>query len=81
MTIHKTIVCKVTICKIIQFSRLQATNENARNGKRTNLKELLRPYTLSQSTLAKSVKGGVKISKTCLPPVGLLCLSKVLKEG
>jgi len=71
----------MTVCKIIQFARLQATNENARNGKRTNLKKLPRPYKLPQDTPAESVEGGVKIGQTCLPPVGPLCLSKVLKDG
>ena len=66
-------------CKTIQFTRLQATKENVRNGKRTNLKELPRPHKLPQGAMAKSVKGGVKIGKTCLPPVGPPCLSKVLK--
>ena len=75
------IVCKVRICKIIQFARLQAIDENARNGKRTNLKELPRPHKLPQSALTESVEGGVKINKTYLPSVGPPCLSKVLKEG
>ena len=67
-------------CKMIQFARLQATNGNTRNGKRTNLEELPRPHKLPQSAPVKSVEGGVKINKTCLPPIGLPCLSKVLKE-
>ena len=80
MPVCKMIVCTVTVCKIIQFVRLQATNENARNEKRTNLEELPRPHKLPQSAPVKSVEGGVKINKTCLPPIGLPCLSKVLKE-
>ena len=39
------------------------------------------PYKLPQDALAMSVEGKVKIGKTCLPPVGPPCLSKVLKEG
>ena len=71
----------MTVCKIIQFVRLQATNENARNGKKTNLKELPRPHKLPQGALTKSVEGRVKIDKTCLPPVGPPCICKVSKEG
>ena len=70
----------MTVCKIIQFARLQATNENARNGKRTNLKEIPRPHKLSQNALDESVESGVKIGKTGLPPISPLCLSKVLKD-
>ena len=69
------------IFKTIQFARLQATNESARKGKRSNLKELPRPHTLPQSALVESVVGGVKISKTCLPLVGPPYLSKVLEES
>ena len=71
--IYKTIVFKT-----IQFARLQATSESA---KITNLNELPRPQKLPQSVSAESVKGGVKISKTCLPLVSLLCLPKVLEGG
>ena len=71
----------MTVCKMIQFARLQAINEITRDEKRTNLKELPRPHKLPQGAPAKSVKGRVKIGKTCLPPVGPLCLYKVLKEG
>lgn len=74
MTIYKMIVSKM-----IQFARLQATNENAKNGKTSDLKELSRPHKLLQGALAKSVKGGVKVNETCLPSIGPLCLSKVLK--
>ena len=70
-----------TVCMIIHFVRLQATNENVRNGERTNLKVLRRPYKLLQGTPVESVEGGVKIGGTCLLPVGFPCLSKVLKEG
>ena len=56
MTVCKITICKMTVCKIIQFARLQATNENARNGKRTNLKELPRPQKLSQGTQVESVE-------------------------
>ena len=66
---------------MIQFAKLQIIKENARNRKRTNLKELPRPHKLPQGALAESVEGGVKIGKTCLLPVGPLCLSKVLKES
>ena len=38
--------CKMVIFKTIQFARLQAISENAKKGKRTNLKELPRPYKL-----------------------------------
>ena len=81
MTVCKLKICKMTVRKIIQFARLQATNENARNGKRTNLKKLPRPYKLPQDTLAESAKVGVKIGQTCLPPICPLCLPKVLKDG
>ena len=74
-------ICKVTVCKIIQFARLQATSENARNGKRTNLKELPRLHKLLQGEPVESVDGGEKIGKICLPLVGPPCLSKVLKKG
>ena len=66
---------------MIQFARLKATNEITRYGKRTNFNELPRPYKLLQGAPTKSVKGREKIDKTCLPPVGLLCIYKVLKEG
>ena len=49
--------------------------------KRTNLKELPRPHKPPQSALAESVEGGVKMSKTCLLPVGPPCLPKILEEG
>jgi len=57
------------------------TNKKEKNKKRINLKELPRPRKLPQSAPAKSVEGGVKISKTCLPLVGPPYLSKVLEEG
>ena len=49
--------------------------------KKTNLKELPRPHKFLQGVLVESVEGGVKISKTCLPLVGPLCLPKFLEEG
>ena len=73
--------CKIIIFKIVEFARLQTTNESVKNEKRMNLKELPRPHKLLQSALAESVKGGVKISRTCLLLVGPLCLPKVLEEG
>ena len=57
-------ICKVKFYKIIQFTRLQATNGNTRNGKRTNIKELSRPHKPPQGAPAKSVESGVKIGKT-----------------
>ena len=72
---------KTIIFKIVQFARLQATNESVKNEKRTDLKKLPRPHKLLQSASTESVEGGVKISKTCLPPVDLSCLPKVLEEG
>ena len=79
---HKPQVrCKITVFKITQLARLQATSESAKNEKITNLKELPRPYKLSQGASAERIKSGVEIGKTYLPPVGPLCLSKVLKEG
>ena len=77
----KMIVCKMTIYKTIQFTRLRATNEDVRNGKRTNLKKLPRPHKLPQGASTESVEGGVKIGETCLPPIGRLCISKVLEKG
>ena len=68
--------CKLIIFKIVQFARLQATNECVKDEKRT-----VRPHKLPQSAPVESVEGGVKISKTCLPPIGPLCLPKVLEEG
>ena len=62
-----------TICK--------TTSKNAKKGKKTNLKDLPRAHKLAQSAPTESVEGGVKIGKTCRPPVGPLCLSKDLKEG
>ena len=73
--------CKMIVCKMIQFSRLQATSESVKSEKRINLKELPRPHKLPQSAPTKSVEGGVKISKTCLPSVIPLCLPKMLEEG
>ena len=64
-----------------QFARLQAINENTRDGKRTNFKELPRPHKLPQGAPAKSIKGKVKIGKTCLPSVGPPYIYKVVKEG
>ena len=69
------------IFKTVQFARLQATSESAKNERGIDLKELPRPQKLPQSALAKSVKGEVKISKACLPPIGPLCLPKVLEGG
>ena len=69
------------IFKIVQFARLQAISETAKNGRGTDLKELPRPQKLPQSVSAESVKGGVKISKTCLPLVSPLCVLKVLEGG
>jgi len=71
----------MTVCKIIQFARLQATNDNTRDGTRTNLKEFPRPHKLPQGAQAKSVEERVKIGKTCLPPIGPSCICKVFKEG
>ena len=68
--------CKLIIFKIVHFERLQVTSESVNNEMRTDLKELLRPHKLPQGALAKSVESGVKISKTCLPLVSLLCLLK-----
>ena len=78
MTRCKMTVYKMIVFKTIRFARLQATSKNA---KITNLKELPKPHNLPQGVPAKSVEGGVKISKTCLPPVGLPCLPKILEEG
>ena len=64
-----------TVCK------LQATSECAKNERGTDLKELPWPHKLPQSASTKSVKGGEKISKTCLLLVGIPCLPKVLEEG
>ena len=75
-------IYKMTVFKTVQFVKLQATNENTRDGKRTNFfKELPRPHKLPQSAPAESVEGEVKISKTCLPLVGSPCLPKILEEG
>ena len=46
MTVCKMKNCKMTNCKITQFAKQQATSENERNGKKTNFKELPRPYKL-----------------------------------
>ena len=79
---HKPQVrCKMTVFKLTQFARLQATSESANDEKITNLKELPRPHKRSQGALAKSIKSGVEIGKTCLPTIGPPCLSKVLREG
>ena len=59
----------MTVFKTVQFARLQAIGGSVKSKKRTDLKELPRPYKLPQKALAESVKGGVKISKTCLPLV------------
>ena len=81
MIVCKMIACKMIVGKTIQLARLQATNNSAKDEKRTNLKELPRPHKLPQSALAESVEGGVKISKTCLLPVDPPCLPKILEEG
>ena len=73
--------CKMIIFKTVQFARLQTTSESAKNERGTDLKELPRPYKLLQSSSAKSVEDKVKISETCLPPVGPPCLSKAQEEG
>ena len=67
--------------KIVQFARLQATNENTRDGKRTNIKELPRPHKLLQGALATTIKDRVEIGKICLPLVGPPCIYKIFKEG
>ena len=72
------IVCKMMT---IQFARLQATSGSVKSKKRTDLKELPRPHKLPQGASVDSVEHGVKISKTCLPPVGSLCLPTVLEKG
>ena len=78
---HKQQVrCKMTVFKITQFARLQATSESAKNEKITNLKELPRPYKQSQGAPSESIKSGVEIGKICLPLVSPPCLSKVLEE-
>ena len=78
---------KMIIFKIVQFARLQATNENVKNEKRTNLKELPRPYKLLQSSPAENVEGGIKkqdilsLSWPSAPPQSLrrgLATSKTL---
>ena len=71
----------IVFFKEIQFARLRATNKNAKNEKGANLKELPRTYKLPQSALDESVEGGVKLSKTCLPPVGPPCHPKILEKG
>jgi len=64
-----------TVCK------LQAMSEGAKNEKITNLKKLPRPHKQSHGAPAENIKSGVEIGKTCLPPVGPQCLSKILEEG
>ena len=73
-------IYKMIVFKTVQFARLQTTSGSVKSKKRNDLKELPRPYKLPQSALAESVKGGVKISKTCLPPVGPPCLPKILED-
>ena len=69
------------LIKFNLMARLQATNENKRDGNRTNLKELPRPHKLLQGAPAKSVVARVKIGKTCLPPIGPPCIYKVFKKS
>ena len=64
------------VCKMIQFARLKAINEITRYGKRTNFKELPRPYKLLQGAPTKSVKGREKIDKTCLPQLAFRASTK-----
>ena len=52
-----------------------------RKEKGTNLKELPRPYELTQSPPTKRIKGKVQVGKTRLPPIGFLSLPKVAEEG
>lgn len=56
-------------------------HELRKKKKGTNLKELPRSYYLAQNPSTKHVQGGVQVSKTSLPSVGLLSLPKVTKEG
>ena len=74
-------IYKMAVFKTVQFARLQVTSENVNSEKRTNLKELPRPHKLPQGASVDSVEVGVKISKTCLPPVGPLCLPTILEKG
>ena len=74
-------IYKVVVFKIVQFTRLQAISETIKSERRTDLKELPRPHKLPQSAPTESVEGGEKISKTCLPLVGLLRLPKILEGG
>ena len=71
----------MTVCKMIQFAKLQATSESVKSEKRTKLKELPRPHKLPQSVPTESVEGGVEISKTYLPSVSPPCLPKIPEEG
>ena len=61
------------VCKITSYKKKIAKKEKR--------EKLPSPHKLLQGAPAKSVEGGVKISKTCLPPVCPLCLPKILEEG
>ena len=49
--------------------------------KKTDIKELPRLHKLLQGASTKSVEGGIKVRKICLPPISPPCLSKDLNEG
>ena len=74
-------IYKMTVFKTVQFVKLQATSGSVKSKKRTGLKEFPRPHKLPQSAPAESVEGEVKISQTCLPPIGPPCHPKILEEG
>ena len=71
----------MTVYKIIVFKKIQFAKTKSKNAKINNLKELPKPHNLPQGVSAKNVKGGVKISKTCLPSFGPPCLPKILEKG
>ena len=60
----------MTVYKMIVFKKIQFAKTKSKNAKINNLKELPKPHNLPQGVSAKNVKGGVKISKTCLPSFG-----------
>ena len=71
----------MTVYKMIVFKKIQFAKTKSKNAKINNLKELPKPHNLPQGVSAKNVKGGVKISKTCLPSFGPPCLPKILEKG
>lgn len=65
----------------MRIDTVSKNRKNIRKERRSNLKELLRPYQLAQSPLAECVQGWVQVGKTNLAPVHLSILLELTKKG